>query len=283
VHSHSYLNRSSIIKLVNQLRDVCCRKQNTIDFDCLRESDYSNLTGLSKSQFDDLCQHLQHLIRNTPSRSVKTTIGMFLLKLKSGMSNKLLSTIFGIGMSSLRRAISSVRQAMMRSFVPLYLGLDSVTREDVLLKHTRPLAKELLQANNNEVILVLDGTYIYIQKSNNFQFQRRSYSIHKGRPLVKPMVIVTTTGHFVAIFGPYLADSKNNDAAILNHMLQANIEDIRSYLQENDIFVVDRGFRDSLSLLKDIGIQTEMPSFLTKGQKQMSCEEANDSRFVTKV
>lgn len=31
------------------------------------------------------------------------------------------------------------------------------------------------------------------------------------------MVICTTSGYFLSILGPYFADSKNKDAAILNH------------------------------------------------------------------
>jgi len=54
---------------------------------------------------------------------------------------------------------------------------------------------------------------MYIQKSGNFQFQGRSYSMHKGRPLIKPMVVVSTTGYFITVVGPYLSDSKNNDAS----------------------------------------------------------------------
>ena len=97
------------------------------------------------------------------------------------------------------------------------------------------------------------------------------------------MVITTTSGYFISILGPYLADGKNNDASILNHILNQNVEDIKSWIEEDDSFVVDRGFRDSLSLLEDLGIKAEMPRFLSKGQKQMSTEDANMSRLVTKV
>ena len=51
---------------------------------------------------------------------------------------------------------------------------------------------------------------------NNFSFSRRSYSLHKHMPLVKPMVVVTTSGYTVSVRGLYLADCKNNDAGILN-------------------------------------------------------------------
>ena len=107
--------------------------------------------------------------------------------------------------------------------------------------------------------------------------------MHKGRPLVKPMVIVTTTGYFLAVHGPYLADDKNNDASILTHIIKNNIDDIKHWVNENDVFIVDRGFRDALPLLEEIGIKGEMPKFLKKGEKQMSTEDANLSRLVTKA
>ena len=95
------------------------------------------------------------------------------------------------------------------------------------------------------------------------------------------MVVVTTTGHFVAILGPYIA--RNNDPSILNHMLKCNINDIKGFVKDNDIFVVDRGFRDSLTFLEDPGIKAAMSSFMKKGEKQMSDIDANTSRMVTMV
>ena len=47
--------------------------------------------------------------------------------------------------------------------------------------------------------------------------------------------------------------------------------------------VVDRGFRDAVGILKDFGINAQMPHFLNKSPKQHTTEEANESRLVTKV
>ena len=113
--------------------------------------------------------------------------------------------------------------------------------------------------------MVLDGTYIYINKSINFQFQRHSYSMHKGRPLVKPMVIVSTTGYYIIVLCPYFADSKNNDASILNHIINNNVEEIKQWVKPSVIFVVDRGFQDSLQVLQDLDIQTKILAYLNKG------------------
>ena len=97
------------------------------------------------------------------------------------------------------------------------------------------------------------------------------------------MVVVTTTGYFLTAVGPYLADGKNNDAAILTHMFKTNVQDIQNWMHEEDIFVIDRGFRDAVSLLEEIGIRAEIPSFMKRGEKQLSTKDANLSRLVTKV
>ncbi|OWF49584.1 uncharacterized protein LOC110451517 isoform X2 [Mizuhopecten yessoensis] len=282
------LNRSTLFELLHKLRTFAIQTEKSrIDFDsdeALTASDFINLTGITKANFTDLYTYIKDLVRNTPARSTKTSLGIYLFKMKSGISNKVLSTVFNITKSSIRRAVSSVRMALMQSFVPQNLGLSHISREQIIRNHTRPLAQTLFgDISNTQAILVLDGTYIYIQKSGNFQFQRRTFSIHKSRPLLKPMIVVSTTGYFITVLGPYFADYKNNDASILKHILHNNIEDIKNWVEENDIFIVDRGFRDSLELLEDLGIKAEMPCFMQKGQKQMTTQDANASRLVTKV
>ena len=103
-----------------------------------------------------------------------------------------------------RRAIVSIRTAMMSDFVPNNLGFKHITREGVTQNHTRQLAKDFLtnDITSDPAILVLDGTYVYIQKSSNFSFSRRSYNSHKHRPLVKPMIVVTSCGYIVSVLGP---------------------------------------------------------------------------------
>ncbi|XP_034316546.2 uncharacterized protein [Magallana gigas] len=248
----------------------------------MSNSDYMALTSISKENFEDLHSFISSDIRNTQNRGTRMSLGIFPLKLRSGMSNQLLATIFGISKSSLCRAVKSVRTALMKSFVPHHLGLQHTTREEIIENHTKPLAQELFgDFTNKKAIAVLDGTYIYIQKSNNFQFQRKSYSLHKGRPLVKPMVVTSTDEYFLTVLGPYLA--RNNDATILNHMLHTNVEDLKGWFHEDDVFVVDRGFRDSVDMLEELGIRAEMPRLMSRGQKQMTTLDANASRLVTKI
>lgn len=41
---------------------------------------------------------------------------------------------------------------------------------------------------------------------------------------------------------------------------------IREYFQENDIFILDRGFRDCISVMEDCNFRPYMPASLLEGQ-----------------
>ena len=95
--------------------------------------------------------------------------------------------------------------------------------------------------------------------------------------------MVTTTGYILTIFGPFFSNFQNNDASILKHIMLNNYEDILNWTNEGDIMLLDRGFRDSLGVLKALGIDVAMPSFLDRNKRQLDVYDANRSRFVTKL
>ena len=152
--------------------------------------------------------------------------------------------------SIISKAIAGARIALMEHFVPKFLGFSHMTRDEFVSKHTRPFVQHLLANGMPVAVLVLDGTYIYIQKSGNYTFQRQTFSGHKHRPLVKPMMVVGTDGYIPSVLGPYLADGKNNVSAILNSIIQGNVEEIKNWLEKGDLLVVDRGFRESIDFWK---------------------------------
>lgn len=283
----TFFNKSDIYSLISSIRSVALRNEKCrLDFDTskgLADSDYMTLTGISKENFDDVISHCQS-IRSTKNRSLRTCIALLLVKLRTGLSNQMLSTLFNIEKSGVRRALRTARKELTETFTPNYVGFGHISRRDVIENHTRPLAQEIFGSIvEKPAILVVDGTYVYIQKSSNFKFQRRSFSQHKNRPLVKPMVIVSTTGYIVSVLGPYLADHKNNDANILKHSIKTNVEDIQDWLQQDDILVVDRGFRDSIDFLDSLGIKAHMPAFLPKGHKQHTVDEVHCTFLNFKV
>ena len=115
----------------------------------------------------------------------------------------MISVLFGFQEPQIQRIVTSVRTAFMTDFVPNNLGFHHITHEDFRKKHTTKTASTLFSSGPDDAIVVLDGTYIYIQKSSDYDFQRRSYSMHKNRSLLKPMVIVGTDGYILDIVRPY--------------------------------------------------------------------------------
>ncbi|CAF2578622.1 unnamed protein product [Rotaria sp. Silwood2] len=132
------------------------------DIDCY------NLTGISKSNFDDLSGLLANSdMKNSSNRSIRNATGLFLTKIRLGLSNKVLTTIFQFSNAkAVSRTLASVRQAMLSNFVPCYLGFNHISREDVIYNHSSPLATRLLSEKPNTVVLAIDGTYLYVQVCN---------------------------------------------------------------------------------------------------------------------
>lgn len=152
----------------------------------------------------------------------------------------------------------------MSDFVLYNLGFGYIFCEDVIVKYIRLLVQELFLFGLVKFILVLfvlDGMYIYIQKFINFSFFRCFFSLYKYRLFVKFMMVVIIFGYIVFVLGLYLFDFKNNDVGIFNYMIKKNVEEMRSWLNDGDMFIVDCGFRDSVNVLFDIGIWMEMLCF----------------------
>ena len=85
----------------------------------------------------------------------------------------------------------------MKDFVPYNIGFQHISHDEFSEKHLTDSAKLLFNVQANEAVVVVDGTYVYIQKSSDYRFQRRSYSMHKFRPLLKPMMKVATDGYIL--------------------------------------------------------------------------------------
>ncbi|CAF4022223.1 unnamed protein product [Rotaria magnacalcarata] len=124
----------------------------------------------------------------------------------------------------------SADQAIVKSFVPDNLGFGHVTPQDVIGRHTTAIARELMCGGDSTdtEIIIIDGTYLYIQKSRKNELQRKTLNLYKKISLLKSMMIVTTTGYIVACIEHFMSDFNNNDAAIMNDILLLNTDNILS-------------------------------------------------------
>ena len=112
--------------------------------------------------------------------------------------------------------------------------------------------------------------------------QRKTWSAHKHRNLVKAMMLVFPDGYILHAESCFFANGANNDAKILNRLLEKDGKDsLRSFMRNGNAMLLDRGFRDSTAKLDQAGIVHFMPAFMDKDMKQISCDQANLSRKVT--
>ncbi|KAL3279883.1 hypothetical protein HHI36_017389 [Cryptolaemus montrouzieri] len=123
--------------------------------------------------------------------------------------------------------------------------------------------------------------YSYVEKTENYRTLPQSYSVYKDRHLVKSALLVTTNDFILDVQGPYFADGRNNDAAILRNELNQNINDVRNWFREGDIFIVDRGYRDVLPYLDELNLISKMLASLAANQRQLTTEQANQVRLIT--
>ncbi|XP_075990360.1 uncharacterized protein LOC142986011 [Anticarsia gemmatalis] len=260
-------------------------QRNGLNFDNMHEITEDDLhfwTGLRHDQFENLFRQVPSLSRR--SSSPREDLCAYLCKIRTGEPSVRLSTIFNKSRQTLDRKIKLARLCIFQDFVPLHLGLDHITREDVI-RRNRVLPNSVMgNEESPKAILIVDGSYIYIQKSSNFLFQRKSYSLHKYQNLIKPFMIVCGDGHIVDVTGPY--DATTSDATIMEQVLENHggpMEEapINFFLEEGDIFILDRGFRDAVPALEAHGYVTHMPPTKNRNETQLSTEEANKSRLVT--
>ncbi|CAF1544232.1 unnamed protein product, partial [Adineta ricciae] len=165
--------------------------------------------------------------------------------------------------------LRSVRVALAVFLAKFRLGLSNRVLATIFdLKGNRTVSKIINQLRqvltidfvphriglNHKLCIVMDDTYIPIQNQDEY---------------------------ILAVFGPFLADGHNNNASIIQHIMKNDDQGIASWLHDDDVIIVDHGFRDAVNSMEELGLCVEIPSFL-KGKKQFSTQEANRTRTITK-
>ena len=175
------MNSTDVQVLLNKSQEFLRNEKRRFNFDYprdLSDDEYKLLTSLSRDDFDDLVHIISSSnIRNSSNRSIRTCIGLYLCKLRLGLSNRLLAYMFQLpDKRTVSRIINSGRQAASTTFVPKHLGFSHMTGKDVIDRHTSTLARQLISdGSDNTAIVVIDGTYIYIQVKFLSQQYRRHF------------------------------------------------------------------------------------------------------------
>lgn len=133
------------------------------------------------------CRAIQDLMLKLPSiirdfRSAKQredALRMYLIKMRTAKSLKQIAQMYGVSNATVSLRLKKIREVLRRDFVPLYLT--NGRERDELIRHNTTMSRILFcSPESPKSILVCDGTYIYIDKSTNYEFQRNTYSDKKN-------------------------------------------------------------------------------------------------------
>ena len=255
-------------------------RRSRFDFELLEslgDNDIFFWTGLTIAQFNTVLEETPSLTQ-TVNRS-RTVIGVYLSKLRTGESNERLATLFNMSRRTLERKLALARIHLVSDFVSIHLGMDNISRQNMLQKNL--FLPKMIYGNeeNTKAIVICDGTYVYIEKSSNFLFQRLTYSHHKFQNLLKPFLMVCSDGYIIDVLGPYAATT--SDASIMTSLCANEDNPFHWMFHQNDVFILDRGFRDSVVDLQSLGYEPHIPPTKDRNESQLTTEQANKARLVT--
>ena len=64
-------------------------------------------------------------------------------------------------------------------------------------------------------------------------------------------------------FWPFFADGYDNYALIIKHIIKNDEQDITNWFYGDDLIVIiDRGFRNVVDSMEELGFQVKIPTFL---------------------
>lgn len=235
-------------------------------------------TGHSKHEFNEILSEVPDIARELKSvDKASDALYIYLMRLRTGRCYDEIGLHFGVSDHTVMRRCDLFRTILKRTLVPRYINF-TMSREQSMA-HKSNTSRILFDDDNQQrVHLILDGTYIYLQKSTNHRFQKETYNSHKMRNYLKIMMGVLTDGRILFALGPFKATE--NDAKITEIFFSTTTPAIRSLMPE-DALIVDRGFRDCETHLINLGYIVKMPT--CRKNARLTSKQANETTLVTRV
>ena len=225
------------------------KRNNPLPVTSLSDEKIKNSCGLTKENLLFIVQHV-----NQPNHQIYQRVNLDVEDLfiacsiwRQSLSYSFAASIFGFADSSgISKLVVRVIDLLCDYWVGDYIGYEYWIREGVA-NHVPDFVNKLHPGKN--VVGCIDATYLYKQKArSDYQYQKSSYCVYKGRNLQKEHVACTPDGKVIVVDGPYFCDGYNNDAKIWDHIVHEPGSDIHNVFDgdEKVTFVADRGYRDCL-------------------------------------
>ena len=183
--------------------------------ECISEELCLEITSWNKEEFVRFSKCITS-VRDTNGRTTEQLIALYMYWLKKGLDQATLAMLkCKSSQQEISHYLAQIREAINSDFVPFYLGANQ--ERQFFLGHNNSSVKEIHQLKDDELAIVVDASYIRIEKSANNKFQYLTYSSQKLDNLMKPFIICCADGYIIDCYGPFQANM--NDASIFDYIL----------------------------------------------------------------
>ncbi|CAF1070135.1 unnamed protein product, partial [Brachionus calyciflorus] len=208
------------------------------------------ITGWSKNKFIKFSNYITS-INETSGRSKNQLIALYRYWLRKGIDQFTLSKLFSetSNQSQISQYLDQIRRAINKDFVPFFLG--TTKGRDFFLKHNNTTVKNLHNLSTDTLAVVVDASYIRLEKSSSNHVQYMCWSEQKKDLLIKPFLVVCSDGWIIDCYGPFAANI--NDAAIFDYILEVDHNLRKILLPNKTVVFYDRVFKCRFIVEKQFG------------------------------
>jgi len=141
----------------------------------MKLDEYKKFFGIGKEDFEDLFKAFveNSAMRNTACRHKKEALGMLLMMLSKNLAQETVGFIFCCSQSVVSDAIDAVSTTLTATLVKSHLGYEALSRSKALVKHNRSILRDVLKIEANQLAVIADGTYIYVEQPSDHRIQRQ--------------------------------------------------------------------------------------------------------------
>ena len=132
-------------------------------------------------------------MRDTRVQSRLVALAIFPMKMRLAFSNGVLACVLHLkGKRQVSGVVDVVCLVFSKTAIPRCLGFQKTDRRIVLREHQKAIATKLMTDSTSQLVIVMDGTYRFMQKSSDNRFQRRSFNMHKQLNRIQLMISTVT-------------------------------------------------------------------------------------------
>lgn len=116
--------------------------------------------GMTSEEFEQIFHIVQPSLLQLFKNEYKSRIALYiyLMRLRTNHTYAQMAPHFNMSELSICSRVRKVREIVYRDFVPLHLPAS----RDEIIRRTTPLSRQLFKVNDGIVILILDGTNLWL-------------------------------------------------------------------------------------------------------------------------